>query len=865
MSSTAKHASEIALERAQIMLGKAPLICNLWNKDFKVFDCNDEALKVFEMTDKQEYMERFLEFTPEFQENGMRSSDHAIQCMTEAFENGICIFESTMQKPDGTPIPLEVTLIRVELEGEQIVAAYGRDLSQQRKIMQDLKDSTQKLEDALMKAHMASQAKSDFLARMSHEIRTPMNAIIGMSELALREYMSDTAYEHIFTVKQAGTNLLSIINDILDFSKIETGKMKILPEKYLFSSLINDVIRIIRMRVVDSQIRFAVNLDSRIPDSLIGDETRIRQVLINILGNAVKYTEKGFVYLTIKGETIDNDTINLTIEITDTGRGIKKEDLASLFGDYMQLELEKSKGIEGVGLGLAISWNLIKAMNGNITVESEYRKGSTFTITFPQKINSPDHIAAIKNAGKKNVLFYERRKIYSDSIERTLSDLGVKCTHVTSGEDLRKKLSSETFSHIIISHVLYEKNKDLITSQGEKTAVILLAEFGETVPDGDWNILVMPAHAISIANVFNGTHDNFSYQLGGMYATKFTAPDARILVVDDIHTNLMVAEGLLQPYKMQVDLKKSGAEAIEAVKSTRYDIVFMDHRMPEMDGVEATQHIRELGSEDPYYKKLPIIALTANAVSGMMEMFLQNDLNDYLSKPIDTAKMEVILQKWLPADKRVWIAPDDVPPSQNDASEVIKELTGLDTDSGIEQTSGDVELYIDTLDVFYNDVIEKKTQLADCLEARDLPLFTIYIHALKSALRNIGGTELSEAAYKLETAGKDGNLAYIEANSPAFITSLETLLDDIDEALSACKAIKQKHTALYDEDKFISELQSLREILLRKDSSAINKCTLILKDLTQGSKNTAAVRNIQSNIITGEYDEAIKLIDYLCD
>ena len=830
-----------ALERARIMLNKTPLICNLWTRDMQVFDCNDEAMKLFDMTDKQEYMRRFLEFTPEFQPNGMRTYDHAVQCHNEAFENGTCVFESTMQKLDGTQIPMDVTLIKVSYGEEDILVAYGRDLREQKKMMRnlayqdmllltvnqtatlllqtepdqfnsalyrsmgmiaravavdrmyiwknysdsgelrckemyawpqdgiqnneimyitdfsynegfkswedslacgkcinslvrnrpteeqkiltpqgivsilvvpiflqnhfwgfagfedftnervfteneemillsasllfanaltrntmtrDIKDSADKLEEALLKAHGASQAKSDFLARMSHEIRTPMNAIIGMSELALREYMSDTAYEHIFTVKQAGTNLLSIINDILDFSKIETGKLKILPDNYKFSALVDDVIRIIRMRVLDSQVRFAVNLDSNIPNALIGDETRIRQVMINILGNAVKYTEKGFVYFSVQGEIIDSDTINITMKITDTGRGIKKEDINNLFGDYMQLELEKSKGIEGVGLGLAISWNLIKAMNGNITVESIYKKGSTFTITFPQKISNPAKLAVVNDADAKSVILYERRIIYADCITETLSNLGVRNTSVSSGAELKKVLSNETFSHIIVSHTLYEKNRDIITSLGANTAVILLAEFGETVPNGDWDILVMPVHAITIANVFNGIHDNFSYQMGGAHATKFVAPDAKVLVVDDIHTNLMVAEGLLQPYKMQIDLCKSGADAIEAVKSTRYDLIFMDHRMPEMDGVEATRRIRELGAEDPYYKSLPIIALTANAVSGMMEMFMQNGLNDYLSKPIDTAKMDIILVKWLPAKKRITSIPEGTAPPQ---------------------------------------------------------------------------------------------------------------------------------------------------------------------------------------------------------
>ncbi|MCL2009686.1 MAG: response regulator [Synergistaceae bacterium] len=397
-------------------------------------------------------------------------------------------------------------------------------------------------------AEESNKAKSKFLAMMSHEIRTPMNAILGMTELALRESEPDVKNEHILTVKQAGTDLLAIINDILDFSKIEAGKLEIVPGDYSFPSLINDVIRIVKMRV-DSRIRLTSDIDGSIPKTLFGDETKIRQALLNILNNAVKYTEKGFVSFTVHGRFVDEDVVELVMEVADSGKGIKREDMEKLFSDFTQFDLEKNKGIEGTGLGLAITHRIVKAMGGSIGVESEYGKGSKFTITLPQK-------------------YHERE------------------THGSEAP-----AAAET----------PDDSKGIITADSAAT---------------------------------------------------FTAPDAKILVVDDILTNLKVARGLLSPYKVQITPCKSGMTAIEAIQSKDYDLVFMDHMMPEMDGVEATRRIRKMGAEDPYYKNVPIVALTANAVSGTREMFLENGFDDFLSKPIDTDKLNSILETWVPKSKQ---------------------------------------------------------------------------------------------------------------------------------------------------------------------------------------------------------------------
>ena len=375
-----------------------------------------------------------------------------------------------------------------------------------------------------------SRYKSEFLARMSHEIRTPMNAIIGMSELALREQNLEHARDHLATIKKSGTNLLSIINDILDFSKIESGKLEIVPADYLFSSLIDDVTNIIKIKMMESKLEFKVNIDGRIPRALIGDEARVRQILLNLLNNAIKYTPTGFVSFVVRGTAIDADHVTLTIDIADSGRGIKEEDIERLFDDFTQLDLVKNKRIEGTGLGLAITQSLVQAMGGDISVKSKYGEGSTFTVTLPQEVS--------------------RKEMFDSKITVSM----------------------------------------------------------------------------------------------------FKSPDARVLVVDDVVINRTVAKGLLAIYEVQVHTCESGEDAVETVKAKEFDLVFMDHMMPGMDGIEATAAIR--GLEGERFQKLPIVALTANAISGVNEMFLKNGFNDYLSKPIDTQKLNAILEKWIPKEKQ---------------------------------------------------------------------------------------------------------------------------------------------------------------------------------------------------------------------
>ena len=720
--------------------------------------------------------------------------------------------------------------------------------------------------EAREQAQQDSRAKSNFLSRMSHEIRTPMNAIIGMTELALREEMSDSAREHNITIKHASANLLSIINDILDFSKIEAGNMEILPSEYMFSSLVYDVISIIRTRMFDSRLRLLVNIDSNIPDALFGDEIRIRQILLNLLSNAVKYTEKGFVSFSVTGTSTGDNNINLTIAIEDSGRGIKEKDLGKLLGDFIQVDTENNKGIEGTGLGLSITRNLVDMMDGKIDVVSQYGVGSTFTVILPQKVCKPDKIAGVDKPEEKHTLVFEQRETCADSINRTMINLGVDCKITRTAPEFYKELTSGEYSFVFIAAGLYQNIKETYPTLESQARTVLIAEFGETILSGNLTVLYTPIYSLPIANILNGTPVRF---LSGDYSESlegFTAPSAKVMVVDDIKTNLKVAEGLLLPYEMQIDLCNSGMEALDAIQSMKYDLVFMDHKMPKMDGIETTLRIRELGDGQSYYRSLPIIALTANAIAGTREMFMGHGFNDFLSKPIDTVKLNAILEKWIPREKRkhtLWKKTNGAASTKSADTEnsIGIEIKGLNIKRGLMLSNNKMEAYLDTLALFCKDGIEKISEIESCLEQGNIQLYTINVHALKSAAANIGASDLSEKARALEAAGERENLSFIKSHNPEFINALKLIMDNIKDVLSSHNKSNKPKSAPIDIEKLTAELKKLKTALENMDLSIIDGLVDTLREMTQGDETSATIAGIAENILMAEYDSAITLVD----
>jgi len=759
------------------------------------------------------------------------------------------------------------------------------------------------LREANRKAEFASQAKSDFLAKMSHEIRTPMNAITGMAELLLRGELSGEALGYVQDIKQAGNNLVSIINDILDFSKIEAGKLEIIPVNYMLSSLINDTINIIRTRLMEKPLRFFTNIDGKIPNSLIGDEVRLRQIFLNLLSNAVKYSERGHVGLIVSADKRDDKQVWLKIIVSDTGKGIKPEDQAKLFSEFVKVDIKKNQNVEGTGLGLAITKRLCVAMGGNISMESEYGKGSVFTAVIPQGIEKEAPFAVVEEAEKKKILVYEGRVVYAKSVCWTLENMGVPYTMVTNQDDFAAALYREDWFYVFSGYGLYEKIEPVMGQSnasffgGRKPPLALMIEWGTETRIPGVRFVSIPIQSLSIANILNGKEDNKGY-IKSSGVIRFTFPRARILVVDDIATNLKVVEGLIAPYRIAVDTCLNGLKAIELVKQAasekrEYDIVFMDHMMPEMDGIETVKIIRTWEKEHAQdknkasftadvtqnddkslHKQIPIIALTANAVVGMREMFIENGFNDFLSKPIDISKLDEMLDRWIPKEKRDTQSAvlSGVKEQGGFAStdlagiETIPYIPGVDTAKGIAMTGGTEITYLKVLSMFCIDVEERLLLLRKRPSADTLPALITNVHALKSASASIGAQGISSLAAGLEAVGKAGDVAFIRENLPDFVHKLEELVKNIQDAMESAKPEYQKvpqggnavpalsitHSQLFNE---------LIDALKSQKISEIKRILNMLDGQALDSKHKEILERISDQVFMTEFENAVKITE----
>ena len=624
-----------------------------------------------------------------------------------------------------------------------------------------------------MELRKTSNMKSDFLANMSHEIRTPMNAVIGMAEMALREDVSPAAREDIGQIKSSGQTLLTIINDILDFSKIESGKMDISDVEYEPMSMINDVSNIIMTRIGSKDLDLTVDVNPNLPSGLYGDNIRIKQVLVNLANNAVKFTDAGNVNLKIDFLQISEDEIELYVAVADTGRGIRESDMNRLFQSFQQLDSKRNRNVEGTGLGLAISRQLVALMRGKIHVDSEYGKGSTFSFVIPQKVTDSSY--AVEKVAKNLVAAgliqseYTARELAMD-----MEKLGVTYERLESEEDLGR-VKDHNAGYLFVEQPLFTEAVQYFLKLNPDVCGVLLANYREVRSYDLANLRVVkkPLYILGLSNIFNGKEEIGSVSFMETEDFDFTAPKAEILVVDDNAINLTVVKGLLNPLKMKIDTALSGKDAVLMTTDKRYDIIFMDHMMPEMDGVETTRVIRRLLGNNG---QVPIIALTANAVEGTAEMFINEGMNDFVTKPIEMRVIISKLHKWLPPekieknrDKKMNAARLNAN-RDNKASQTTTDISieGLDVKRAMEFL-GNENLFWSVLKEYYR-VIDKKCAMIQEYEQKEQwKEYTVEVHALKSASKQIGALDLAQVAEQMEAAGNAGNAALIHKITPGML------------------------------------------------------------------------------------------------
>lgn len=602
----------------------------------------------------------------------------------------------------------------------------------------------------------ASEEKSQFLANMSHEIRTPLNAILGFDEMILRESHEDKVKEYASSIQSAGDTLKDIINSILDISKIESGKLELYSTEYNSIQLLDNVISMSEALATKKGLDFYSYIDPNIPENLIGDSAHLRQILMNILNNAIKYTQKGSVSFTAKiaYQTKDSPLCSIYFSVQDTGIGIKDEDRNRLFKKFERLDQEKNHNTEGTGLGMSIVVNLLKAMGSKIELDSTYGVGSTFYFTLEQcSVND-----------KKIGNFDEQRK----------------------------------------------------------------------------NINLKNAESLD-----------------------YIAPEAEILIVDDVPMNLSVASALLERLQVKIDTADSGYKAIEMVQQKHYDIVLMDHMMPGLDGVAATQKIREMAENtgDIYYAFLPILALTANVMMGMKEMFMQAGMQDFIAKPVEFKTLSAAIKAWLPKEKIKSLTEEEAKKLEDSKQQESEEwnftIDTIDLDAA-RQFNTSLEMYQKSLKDFYQGIESTRAKIQKFCEEQDLKNYTITVHGLKSTSKIIGAMDLSNKALELESRANNNDVPSVFEDTD----QLFALYKDTEEAL-----IEYLHIDINQEEKVLSDeafteiIERIREAADEFDMGVFMELEEELDGVTVAGDKEEAFKNLKEAIRNASFSEALEIID----
>jgi len=719
-------------EYAMLMFESMPLSCVLWDKDFNIISCNQASLNMFGISNREKLSKLFFSLSPEYQPNGKVSKELAREYISKAFTDGYIHFGWIHNTITGESKPCEVVLVRISYLDDFIVIGYQYDLS--------VSETHKAMLEEMRKVEIAeanNKAKSKFLATMSHEIRTPMNAIIGLAEINMRsKNIPQDVREEFEKIYQSGDLLLRIINDILDLSKIEADKLEIHPGKYSIVNLINDSVQLNMVRIGSKPIEFKLHVDENVPCELIGDELRIKQILNNLLSNAFKYTDSGIVVLSISAEPADSENTKLIINVSDTGQGMTEEQIQYLFGEYVRFNYDANRKIPGIGLGLNITKRLINMMNGEIFVESEFGKGSKFTVHLPQGL-----------------------------------------------------VDSKVLGKELAESMLQEKSNK--TSRMSETQIAR-----EYMPYG------------------------------------------KVLVVDDVEMNIYVAKVLMQPYGLFVDTARSGFEAIEKIEAGNiYDIVFMDHMMPEMDGIETSKRIRDMG-----YKH-PIVALTANAVAGQADIFAEHGFDGFISKPIDIRQLNSMLNKMI-RDKQ--------------KPEVIEEARQKKIAELENVPKTDPALFA----VFVQDskkalaVIESTLSNIDNATDEDLRLFTVHVHSVKSNLMNIGEKVLSQTALLLEKAGKERDKNTIHAKTRLLIDSLKKIIKKIESKTENLDETENDENTDYLREQLEIIVSACKNYNVRMIDTALAE----LKKMPWTLKTKTFIDEISESILFSDFEKTVVLI-----
>lgn len=739
----------------------------------------------------------------------------------------------------------------------------------------ELERITEELEEA-------ECSKDDFMANVSHEIRTPINSISGMSEIVLRDELSDSTRLNVENIKLSCKRLTTIVDDLIDFSDLRTGKYEINDVRYSIDSTVNDIVNYAYSLKKDKSIEIIVDCSSSIPCELIGDETKIKRVIRNILSNAVKFTSVGCIVIKI-GYRRESYGINLSFTIRDTGIGIDKHDMEKIFSSFNQVDSKRNRQEGGLGFGLPIARAIVEQMGGVITVTSEPGVGSEFKVVIPQKVENQEPIISEELDIKANILAYldmeqfhlmQIRDEYKAAIENMSTNINVPVHLCHNLAEFKRRVGLKQYTHYFTSLVEYNEDKSYFNDLAEKNdnVIVVIDRYQEDEIESDKIIKLMkPMYIFPVLMALMGVSNKAGTYIATENFKKFTAPDAHVLVVDDDPVNLKVASGLMKTYEVKTDVAGSGAEALKMIDSELYDIIFLDHMMPDMDGIETFRRLRKKNGF--YFKEVPVIALTANTVFGAREMFLEEGFQDFLPKPIEVSALKRVLKTYIP-DEKIIMENDITEASMADTPIVTDDTQQedvLQADDFIDYKQGMIycgsqENLMEVLQLHYEEGNENWHKIKKAYDDEDWKNYVIFVHGLKSSMKSVGINKLSGMAELLEMAGKEENIDYINKNNEALLSEYSRVIDGLEE-MFGCSNVETtadlKETDAAELRRICAEFE---DIVYSFDP---DKMMQVINELKQYSCNGVSLADklvqIEKKIVNSDYMSAADALKRIID